>query len=242
MKDKTKNRSIPQILQGMETVVRKIEREYNLDSQHEIKRFESYLKFNLALEECRDGHCPSLSKDWRVIWFLSDISLDEYIRTRAFFYSKDNQGTDDDDRYERAAGLVETVFRCNKEPALETYLLFRDLMLIGRRKRRAVFFEAARRRKAYWMYMTYAPNNNPYTDYCGACRFIDDLDRLSAKKRCSRQDIDDAKKLLAEHRHIANALDLYRICAIRKKCATHISRSSGESEYAMPAITVPPDP
>jgi len=194
-----------------------IHKEFDADYFHDNKRIKSHLLVDTLLDECHKGQCPDLTKELRVLYCLADISLDKYIHERAYYYYRAGIGQDDQDRYYMAANRLQKVIKCSNVPNLDGYLLDLDSKEITCGNEGQATYLGARRRKAFWMYLRYKPHNNYYTDYCGACWFIDKLHGISTKSKCNKYDRDTAIELLKNHFHIATPLDLYRLCIIRKK-------------------------
>lgn len=187
--------------------------------QHEQMRLNGFLIFDSLIEDCQRGMCPDLIGTTKgrmeyeaLVKFLTDISIDGYIEEKAYYYAEAGIGSDDKNRYYMANERILRVLNCNMIPTVNCVLLDYDSNSIN-----SHYKENARRRKAYWMYLQYAPYNNPYTDYCGASRFIEEIHETSGKKRCNDDDLSKVMNLVLDYSHIANALDLYRVCLTRKK-------------------------
>lgn len=188
------------------------------DAYHHFMRIRSCIIFDLLLEDCSNGNCPEFTNDERLLSCLTDISLANYIKTKAYYYHEEDvflgYSYGDKYYYYLAEKQIKKVLNCSINPSINCSIFNIDTEQISDDHE---YYESARRRKAYWSYLSYKPNNNHMTDYCGACYFIDTLHGLSNKKKTSMHDYTKAKKLLCEdqYKNIANALDLFRTCVIR---------------------------
>jgi hypothetical protein len=186
------------------------------DRRQPLKRFVSYCVLDGFVEMCWNGHCPDLTKDARILYLLVDISIHKYIEEKAYFYSLAGEGKSDSDRFEKASERIEHILKCsNKQPSIDPYLINQDTAEV-----RGAHSASARRRKAYWSFLHrqvhYQPDNNHYSDYCGACGFVENLHSLSSKKRCTPGDLEKAKQIVNGNRHMANGIDLFRPCVMRR--------------------------
>lgn len=194
----------------------------NLDDRyHTLKRNIGFAWFDRMLEGCRKGNCPDYVTD-DVFYALTDMSLDGYVLQKAYLFSGDEIGINDEDRYFKALGEINHVLICKIETTLNMNLFNQDSRQVYYRKERSsTFYQSARLRKAYWKYLKEYPNNNQIEDYFSTCEFIDKIHRIYNKKRCTTEDFETYKKILSENRGIANPLDLYRFCIVRKKTSVN---------------------
>jgi hypothetical protein len=189
------------------------------DRYHTLKRNIGFAWFDRMLEDCQKGNCPSYVTD-DVFYALTDMSLEGYVLQRAYLFSGDDVGVNDKDRYFKALGKINTVLICEKETELDINLFNQDSRQVYyKTEKTSTFYQSARLRKAYWKYLKEYPNNDQIEDYFSTCEFIDKIHRVYNKKRCTSEDFETYKEILSENHDIANPLDLYRFCIIRKKKA-----------------------
>jgi hypothetical protein len=169
------------------------------------------------LRDCQHGNCPRyFSND--IFYALTDISLEGYALQKAYHFLGAQVGTNDEERYFKALGKINTVLDCKKEAKINSNLFNQDSREVYyKTEKKSTCYESARLRKAYWNYLKEYPNNDEIEDYFFTCEFIDKIHRIYNKKRCSSEDFEKYKEILSESLHIANPLDLYRLCIIRKK-------------------------
>ncbi|MEW6352479.1 MAG: hypothetical protein AB1646_25805 [Thermodesulfobacteriota bacterium] len=196
------------------------------DEHHIHKRSWGLLLLRLFLEKCRNGRCPRLHQSRFYLYCLCDISLRGYILYTAYEHRQKGEGVDPVSSYLEAAESIRTVLTCGLPPEIDPSLLLEDSRQILPETGLPWAYEGARRRKAYWGYMERTEGHRQ--DYERACEFIRDLHELSLKSRnqCREIDVIAAKSLLEKNFHIANALDLYRLCAMRKNWLAHSRRST----------------
>ena len=192
----------------------------NLDDRyHALKRNIGFAWFDRMLGDCQKGKCPSYFSD-DIFYALTDMSLDGYVLQKAYLFSSDEVGINDEDRYFKALGKINDVFVCKIETSLNMNLFNQDSRQVYyKTEKTATFYQSARLRKAYWKYLKEYPNNDQIEDYFSTCEFIDKVHRIYNKKRCTSEDFETYKKILSENRGIANPLDLYRFCIVRKKAS-----------------------
>jgi len=190
----------------------------NLDDRyHTLKRHIGYAWFDRMLDGCQKGNCPSCFTD-DIFYALTDMSLEGYVLQKAYLLSDDEVGNNDKERYFIALGKVDRVLTCKKETELNINLFNKDSRQVYyKTEKTSTFYQSARLRKAYWKYLKGYPNNDQIEDYFSTCSFIDGIHRIYNKKRCTSKDFETYKELLSENHDIANPLDLYRFCIVRKK-------------------------
>ncbi len=191
-----------------------IERE-TLDGIHRQKRIYSFLVLDRLLDCCQKGVCPPLREDEHR--FLIDISLQGYIQQRAYYYSVDGIGVDDDDRYNMAKRRIEQVLlRCEVDPNFKDTLFKRDYDLV----REGETTHAATRRKAYWQFMHreyLGEDGDAYFDWNAAEVFFQKMYEDKMEEDGGREiTLDECRRLWLEHLDKANGVDLYRFCCTRK--------------------------
>jgi len=192
----------------------------NLDDKyHMIKRNIAFEWFDRMLEDCRNENCPGHYSD-DIFYALTDISLEGYVLQKAYYFSGAEVGISDKERYFKALGRIDNVLVCKKKTKLNINLFNHDSRQIYyKTEKKSPFYQSARLRKAYWSYLKNYPNNDQIEDYFSTCGFIDKIHRIYNKKKCTSEDLEKYKEILSENHHIANPLDLYRFCVVRKKQA-----------------------
>ena len=190
----------------------------NLDDKyHTLKRNIGFEWFDRMLGDCRKGNCPSyVTND--VFYALTDMSLEGYVLQKAYLSTGTEAEMDDKERYFKALGKINNVLICKKETDLNVNLFNQDSRQVYyKTEKTSTFYQSARLRKAYWKYLKGYPNNDQIEDYFSTCEFIDKTHRIYNKKRCTSEDLGAYKEILSKNHDIANPLDLYRFCIIRKK-------------------------
>lgn len=192
----------------------------NLDDKyHMLKRNIGFAWFDRMLEDCRNEKCPGYFSD-DIFYALTDISLEGYVLQKAYYFSGAEVGISDKERYFKALGRINNVLVCKKKTKLNINLFNHDSRQIYyKTEKKSTFYQSARLRKAYWSYLKNYPNNDQIEDYFSTCGFIDKIHRIYNKKKCTSEDLEKYKEILSENHHIANPLDLYRFCVVRKKQA-----------------------
>jgi hypothetical protein len=192
----------------------------NLDDKyHMLKRNIGFSWFDRMLEDCRNEKCPGYFSD-DIFYALTDISLEGYVLQKAYYFSGAEVGISDKERYFKALGRIDNVLVCKKKTKLNINLFNHDSRQIYyKTEKKSPFYQSARLRKAYWSYLKNYPNNDQIEDYFSTCGFIDKIHRIYNKKKCTSEDLEKYKEILSENHHIANPLDLYRFCVVRKKQA-----------------------
>ena len=187
------------------------------DNFHTLKRNIGAAWFDRMLKDCQQGNCPRyFSND--IFYSLTDMSLEGYALQKAYPFIGDEVGINDRENYFKALGKINTVLDCKKKTKINFNLFNQDSRQVYyKTEKKSTFYESARLRKAYWNYLKEYPNNDEIEDYFFTCEFIDKIHRIYNKKRCTSQDVETYKEILSESLHIANPLDLFRLCIIRKK-------------------------
>ena len=185
------------------------------DNYHTLKRNISFAWFDRILRDCQKGNCPGyFSND--IFYALTDISLEGYALQKAHHYLSAEVGK----RYFKAAGKINNVLDCKKETKININLFNQDSRQVYyKTEKKSTFYQSARLRKAYWSYLKNYPDNHQIEDYFSTCEFIDKIHRIYNKIRFASEDFETYKEILSENHHIANPLDLYRFCVVRKKQA-----------------------
>jgi len=187
------------------------------DKYHMLKRNIGFAWFDRMLEDCRNEKCPGYFSD-DIFYALTDISLEGYVLQKAYYFSGAEVGISDKERYFKALGRIDNVLVCKKKTKLNINLFNHDSRQIYyKTEKKSPFYQSARLRKAYWSYLKNYPNNDQIEDYFSTCGFIDKIHRIYNKKKCTPEDFEKYKEILSENHHIANPLDLYRFCVVRKK-------------------------
>lgn len=189
------------------------------DKYHMLKRNIGFAWFDRMLEDCRNEKCPGYFSD-DIFYALTDISLEGYVLQKAYYFSGAEVGISDKERYFKALGRIDNILVCKKKTKLNINLFNHDSRQIYyKTEKKSPFYQSARLRKAYWSYLKNYPNNDQIEDYFSTCGFIDKIHRIYNKKKCTSEDLEKYKEILSENHHIANPLDLYRFCVVRKKKA-----------------------
>lgn len=189
------------------------------DKYHMLKRNIGFAWFDRMLEDCRNEKCPGYFSD-DIFYALTDISLEGYVLQKAYYFSGAEVGISDKERYFKALGRIDNILVCKKKTKLNINLFNHDSRQIYyKTEKKSPFYQSARLRKAYWSYLKNYPNNDQIEDYFSTCGFIDKIHRIYNKKKCTSEDLEKYKEILSENHHIANPLDLYRFCVVRKKQA-----------------------
>ena len=187
------------------------------DNYHTLKRNLGFAWFDRMLGDCQKGNCPRyFSND--IFYALTDISLEGYGLQKAYHFLGDEVGINEEERYVKALKKINRVLECKKETKININLFNQDSRIVYYKTgKKSTFYHSARLRKAYWNYLKEHPNNDEIEDYFSTCEFINKVHRIYNKKRCTAEDVEKYIEILSESLHIANPLDLYRLCIIRKK-------------------------
>ena len=190
-----------------------IERKKRYDQWHSVKRCYSFDYFDSFLSSCAMGVCPEIRE--RHVYYLVDISINGYINQRSYYYHVDDIGIDDNDRYLLSLNKVKNIFNCKKQANMDEILFDTNQLQI-----QTIFEESAKRRKAYWTYLSNTENIEKIENFYKACAFLD------TQISCINENNEKKyEKLLLENLDKANALDLFRLCNIRNRCCRgHICR------------------
>jgi hypothetical protein len=181
-----------------------------MDKIHGCKRIYSFEVLDGFLDCCKDGVCPLL--DHKHHKFLIDISVHGYYKERAYYYSLDQIGVDNDDRYLMAVNKVDTVFKCRANPELNDRLFEQDLKELEGGETG----EGARRRKAFWRYLERIDKSmqgDPDSDFYSSVEFIRDVVCNPPPVNIT---IDKYKQKWKQSLDVVSGLDLYRFCHNRK--------------------------
>ncbi len=191
------------------------------DNYHTLKRNIGFAWFDRMLKDCQKGNCPRYFSD-DIFYALTDVSLEGYVLQKAYHLSGAEVGMNDKEIYFKALGEINNVLVCKKEARLNLNLFNQDSRQVYyKTEKKSTFYQSVRLRKAYWNYLKEYPNNDQIEDYFFTCEFIDKIHRIYNKKRCTSEDLDKYIEILSENRHIANPLDLYRLCIIRNKASVN---------------------
>ena len=187
------------------------------DNFHTLKRNIGIAWFDRMLKDCRKGKCPRyFSND--IFYALTDMSLEGYALQKAYPFIGGEDGINDKNNYFKALDKIKIVLNCTKEPKFNINLFNQDSRQVYyKTEKKSTFYQSARLRKAYWKYLKEYPNNDEIEDYFSTCEFIDSIHGIYNKNRCTLEHVETYKKILSESFYIANPLDLYRLCIIRKK-------------------------
>ena len=146
------------------------------------------------------------------------MSIEGYALQKAYPFIGGEIGINDKENYFKALDKINIVLNCKKKAKINSGLLNQDSRQVYyKTEKRSTFYQSARLRKAYWKYLKEYPNNDEIEDYFSTCEFIDKIHGIYNKKSCTSKDFEKYKEILSENLHIANPLDLFRICIIRKK-------------------------
>lgn len=187
------------------------------DESHYKKRSHSFVLFDCLLEGCQENECLISIIDYQLAYLLFDISLDGYLMEKAYYFYEKNGRQDDKLNYYNAEKLIKKVLDCKKNPAFQQDIFRIDSKELINRNYNNIAYYGARKRKAYWTFLKDYPKNEPTRDYCNSSKFIAEIHTLSNQHNHDEKDVENIKKLITQNYHIANPIDLYRVCLIRKK-------------------------
>jgi len=182
------------------------------DFFHSLKRRKSFDLLDGYLDLCCQGKCPDIKEI--DIYHLVDISIEGYIKDRAYYYTvpKDQIiGKDDNDRYYMAWNKLRKVYNCSCLATID-----RSIFLADTNEVEVIFREQARKRKAYWSYLSNAASDH-VCNYCKSCEFVE-------KQKEKESNPDAYRQLILENQNKANAIDLFRLCHIRRNCAASLNK------------------
>lgn len=97
------------------------------DSFHITKRMRSFDLLDKYLDLCNRNICPVITEN--DIYHLADISIEGYIRERAYYYTipKDRIiGNDDKDRYCMAWNKLQKVYNCSMLTTIDQSIFMLD--------------------------------------------------------------------------------------------------------------------
>ena len=154
---------------------------YDDDSFHDGKRILGFDCFDDLLEKCNQGVCPISELKSSSIYMLTDISIEGYINIKAYFLGEKGIGTDHAHRSHIAEKRIKHVFKCQKEPGKISDVFNIDTNELMKKQVKPEAYHGARKRKAYWAYLTYEPQNIPHVDYLTAEDFIHKIHFLCNK-------------------------------------------------------------
>jgi hypothetical protein len=194
--------------------IRQINEELNLDGRHTAKRILAFSILDQLIDNCLSNtNCPTSADLEAYEYFLADISIAQYIRQKAYIYSTQKIGVDDDSRYYKALNRVNKVLDC-EGPCNMPCGFFKES--ITKVIDNPMTYSSMKKRKAYWNYLTFYPNNNSITDYQGACSVIesiyckcDDSVNLTGFSRISRRKINE---FCSRNQFTINGFELFLIC------------------------------
>ncbi len=206
------HKTINEVLLQVQRELERLDKKQQTDAYHDAKRRLSFDTLDRLLDSCERGFCPCLNPEEHEL--LIDISAEGYILERAYFYSNDNIGTDNEDRYYMARNRIMGVFDCQvDEPKLGFSLFKKDCCEIEKSQ---YCGNGAKKRKAYWRYLArnvdVSKDSSAKNDFCDACGMLDSLCK-SGKKR--------TKQLWKNNLDIINGIDLFRYCLFRSKSLAH---------------------
>jgi hypothetical protein len=192
---------------------------YMEDMYQSCKRIISFKIFDTLLDSCMAAICPKIIPYFHQ--YLTDISVEGYIRERAYLYYMDGIGKDDKERYFLAAQRGARMFECPvKKPTLDKEVFEIESNSFNVQAN----YDGAIRRKAFWRYMsrkTAGSEDDPINNHVIANEFVYSMKGFYAKTKYVEDKIDLEKiqrlrGLLEENLNIANALDMYKYCYFRQ--------------------------
>ncbi|MBI4964887.1 MAG: hypothetical protein HY913_16550 [Desulfomonile tiedjei] len=177
-------------------------------SYHSARRTLSHFLFDRYLGKCKRGECPSFKGKEVLVKFLASISLEGHTLRMARFYHACGC-LDADANYYGARNDVHTVLDCETSLPDDSPLI--RLLDLDSEQVMGKNWHAARKRKAYLIFLMEGQQHGGHErHYRTADSFIRKLHRLAVSTT-------EAKKLLDTCYYMANPLDLYRFCEIRRK-------------------------
>jgi hypothetical protein len=192
------------------------------DDFHDTKRIGSFFWFDKLLSDCVSGCCPAGYFGSSLIYPLADISIDGYVMQKAYFlWEKDNEAKklSDEERYFIADNHIKAVFNCTIPPALDAETFKLDTKELSSTESNPTAYFGSRNRKAFWAYMRNGLTD-AYDNYCAATAFINFVHSISNNGPHTQQDFQTMRQFLQVNSHIANGIDLFRLCFIRKSICT----------------------
>lgn len=193
---------------------------FNIDVEHETKRTYSFHRLNEILSNCAKGICPTICETDQ--YHLIDISIDGFVLDRSYYFFTDGLYGGALEGHLKAKQLIKNVYDCPQTPNLDstTIATFESDYLQLYEKERSV-----KNRKAFWRSMKckYQSHHDPYQDYCKACEFIERMKWIHEDEDEDEDsfhqisDFDNLRAFIEEYSHIANGMDLLRLCYLRHK-------------------------
>jgi hypothetical protein len=184
--------------------------------RHNKKRLESLILTDELFTNCINKNCKANCEEPTALWFMSDISIEGFIKAKAYTLTLDT-GADEKQAYYEAENMVHTVFDCDKSTLLESEIVTTDVREITDYEHHKTQFLGARNRKAFWSYLKNEPMNDPASDYRGACGYIERTSSYFNLDNPSPEDVKEANQLILENKHLASPLDLMKLCLMRKR-------------------------
>lgn len=186
------------------------------DQFHSAKRVGSYIWTNSLVGDCASRNCPYRDLEPSLIYALADISIEQYVTTKAYYLAQEGESCNPDVAYYNALDRVESIFKCPLSPKVRSPLFDNDNKELTDTDGHFVQYTGARARRAFWLYLKHRPQNNPYIDYVATCAYIEKLTDLSTKQRPKNSDLEEMEKLIRSNYAIATPIDLYKYCNMRK--------------------------
>jgi hypothetical protein len=116
------------------------------DNYHTLKRNLGFAWFDRMLGDCQKGNCPRYFSD-DIFYALTDMSLEGYVLQKAYHFSNAGVGINDNERYFKALGKINTVLVCKKEPKLNINLFNQDSRQVYyKTEKKSTFYQSARLR------------------------------------------------------------------------------------------------
>lgn len=199
---------------GLINAIESIKKGVDQANFQDKKRLVGYLLFDEMVDSCFKGICPSILTNKSVIYPLTDVSINGYLLKKAFLIYKKTGCGDSVKNYHIAHERISKIFNCGGK-INGTDIFIEDTNQIN--DIGASHFSSSRKRKAYWRYQTYPENYDSFFNYISAESFIKRLHGISLKEECTTEDVSNAKEILKKNYHIANPLDLFRLCVIKSK-------------------------
>ena len=186
------------------------------DNFHDLKRIGSFLWFDKILDSCEKDSCPIDYLVSPILYALTDISIEGYVLQKAHYLSEARKGSDDDERYYSGMNRITKVLDCRKETILGRNVFEIDSKEVVSKEGNETTYYGVRQRKAYWRFLEHSSGNNEIDDFVESCGFIKKIHTISNQQICTESDVQTVKQLLKSNSHIANPLDLLRLCMVRQ--------------------------
>jgi len=177
------------------------------DEKHELKRIASFEILDKLLNSCESNICPNFNE--KDHYLLIDISISKYISDRAYFWGEKNEYSCDRDRQIKARERIEKVFQCKNicPKSADNLIINDDKDLLNN-----INLDCSKKRKAFWSFLS-DRNRSAIANYHIASNFLANIQNGSLEKIVSKS---IEENILLENSNIANGVDLYRFCFIRK--------------------------